>query len=696
MNAKSFFLTTMLASTFLATISGCSESTKEAAPLPELISPVNFPYIESNSLYSFNPETGESVKIFTSAKELIVALDTDESTKSTDDDNNTLIFNHSAKAEYFAYATLQTLHIFDINTGIDHQLYDFTKDIMLDPASNEFVISPESYICDIQKIVTWDKESRLAKRVLYKDELSLYVKTSTNEECLDTETPFSYWQINIEESNETLSRRIKTLLEHSHEHRHFHDHDDDDYEFSDIHNHTHNLEENEPDENQNPFKQNDHLHSHSHSHDFLYEDEHEHDHLTKNEIDATHNNPKNQEIKFETYPKLIGKKTTIESIDESLMYSGKPVLDIANRKFGYLGFNTVENSLKFYKVEDPDVKNLEKKLLWQLTNSSFNTIENNHSGLSDIKKLIPRYNRFSNFEYAEEDIFIITNNKILFFPLIDLFDDDRLVDIKASISNPLFTSNIAVPKLNDRASYNKDIKKMAITENTSIWSIDFSTNSPSNANRVAQLNETNLIKLSSTYIANASILIEKSFNTNDIKQNSIVILEDTGLESQTVLPKTLDSTSTAVIDNYVLMNLTDSDTLVKKAKYFTPQLGSPPPFDQSVWGSSGVDYRDNNENTIISIISSETNPNEVNSISSPKLYLFNNDAILGQGEDFGYIPQNIIGVNEIVIFTDLYGLVEVINTDSSSSTYFFSNIKSSFNFDNEYKNMKLLHQDTED
>ena len=702
MNAKSFFLTTTLVFIFLATISGCSESTKQAAPLPTLISVVNFPYIENNSLYSFEPETGLSEKLFTAEQELILALDTDQSSKEKND-NNVLIFRHSSKAEYFVYANTQTLHIYDVNTRINHQLYDFKNDIIFDPVTNGFVTAPESYICDIQKVVTWDKEPRLAKEVIYKDELAIYVKTSTNEECQNTETPFSYWQINIEETSETLSRRRRVLLEHSHDHIHFHDHDDDSYELAELHNHTHTLVEGELDENDNPFDPNNHKHNHKHIHGFLFEDEHGHDHLTKNEVDAVHNNSKNQEILFENHPKLIGRKTTansiggvrVDKIDEALMYSGKPVIDVDNRNFGYLGFNTSENTLKFYSVEDPDDKKLKKKLLWQLTNNSFNTIDNDQSKLSDLEKLIPRYNRFANFDYAEKDILIFTDTKVLFFTLADLFDD-TLEDKEVSIANPIFTSNISTPKLSSRTNYSNSNKKMAITENNTIWSVDFSNNSPSQATRITQLKEPDLVKVDSTYISDSSILVEKSFNNNDMNESSIVVLQDTGLETQTVLPKTLDSISSIVINNDALINLTDASLQTRRVEYFSSELATLKPYYESIWGLDGVDYRNNNEQDIISIVSSETSSNEINSIASPKLYLFDNDDLLGQGEDFGYIPQDIIDVKNIVIFTDLYGFIEVSNIDSSTSTYFFSNKKTSFNFNSEYKNMKPLLAPTED
>tara|TARA_R110001592_G_scaffold61350_4_gene186954 strand:+ start:12115 stop:14211 length:2097 start_codon:yes stop_codon:yes gene_type:complete len=690
MNAKSLFSATILAYIIIATLSGCSKTTKKAEELPELISAINFPYIKNNTLYSFNPKNGDSELLAVADTGLILALDTDESNKEVDD-NNIQSFEHSISPEYFTYANHQTLHIYDVKTRKDHQVYDFKNDIIFDPETKKIKAIINRYICDIQKIITWDDESRLAKNVLYKDELGVYVKTSSINDCSDSSGSFNYWQINFEESKDDtkdFSIRRNYLLTHSHSSTHFHDHDNEDYELANMHEHEHTLLADEEDENGQKFNPNNHEHSHEHQHDFLYGNSHPHDNLTKDEVDSVHNDLKNQEIKFEIFPVFIGKKSSFTSIDEALMYSGRPVIDIPNRKFGYLGFNTKEKAYKFYSVK---TDKLDKSLLWILADDSFNLLENNYSSLnlSDLEKLSPKHNRFSTFQYINSDISIIINNKIIFFTLEELFDDDEIEARELRIANPIFTSNISNPSLSDRIKYSPSNKKMVITENKDILTIDFSTAQIEPAKLIKRFNEPYLENLESTYISD-DILIEKNFLNQDIQQNSIVILQESGLEDRTTLTKTLNSVSTIKAENEVFINVIEADTQTKSAEYFTTNLSSTLQFDDSIWSLETLDYRNNIQTNTASIFSSESSPNEQNSVTKPNLFLFNKNELYGQGEGFGYVPQDITGARRVVIFTDLFGLVEVTNLDSSISTYFFSNNKSSFNFDNEYKNMKPL------
>jgi hypothetical protein len=680
MNAKSIFSATTIAYIVIITLSGCSKSTKEAEALPEIISAIDFPYISNNTLYSFNPENGDSELLAVFDTGLILALDTDESTSDLDD-NNAQNFIHSVGAEYFAYANQQTLHVYDVQTRKDHQVYDFKNDIIFDPETQKIQARTNRYICDIQKIVTWDDEARLSKSVLYKDEFGVYVKTSSIDDCSDISGSFDYWQINFEESSEDFSIRRKTLLEHSHKHAHIHDHNDEDYEFADLHNHEHSLENGE--------LENNHEHGHKHTHDFLFEDSHIHNLLTKDEVDSVHNSFRNQEVKIETHPLFIGKKTSLTSIDEALMYSGRPVIDLPSRKFGYLGLNTKEQSYKFYSVK---TETLKKALLWELPNDSFDLLENNYASLnlSDLEKLSPKSNRFSTFRYINSDILISVKNKIIFFTLEELFDDDKAKAREARIATPLFTSNISNPKLSSRIKYNSINKKMVITENKDIFSIDFSTDLLEEVKLIKRFNEPNLVNLESTYISD-NILVEKNFLNQDITQSSIVLLQETGLEDLTVLTKTLNSISTINLVNETLINLSDANFQTRSAEYFSDTLITPLRFDDSIWSLDSVDYRTFEQIDVASIFSSDVSFfNEQNSIIKPKLYLFDENEPNGQGEDFGSVPQDIIGASRVIIFTDLYGIVEVTNTDSTTSMYFFSNQESSFNFDNQYKNMKLL------
>tara|TARA_R110001592_G_scaffold59905_3_gene182023 strand:- start:35728 stop:37800 length:2073 start_codon:yes stop_codon:yes gene_type:complete len=689
MNAKSRFLATTLAYVLIATLYGCSKSTKEAEALPELISAVNFPFIKNDTIYSFNPETGDSEALATAETGLILALDTDESNKETDDEDNEF-FAHSIEAEYFVYANKQTLHIYDINTRKDHQIYDFKNDISFDPESQKITTKTNNYICDIQKIVTWDEDTRLSKIVLYKDELGVYVKTSNLSDCSDPTGIYNYWQIIIKTMDETFTIRRNTLLTHTHINRHFHDHDDENYPLAASHKHEHTLKKGEPDKNGEEFDPNDHDHKHEHDHDFLFEDTHPHDFLSKEEVDAVHNDLRNQKIIFETHPLFIGKKTTLESIDEALMYSGKPVIDTANRRFGYLGFNTTDSALKFYSVdtEDPDLK---KTFLWELSNENLDLIDNApiNSKLSDLEKLTPKYNRSSIFKYADKNILITTTTKLIYFTLQELFDDDESEAREARISSPLFVSEVLNPALSKRIKYNNTNKKLTITEDKDVWGISFEDNDASAATLIKRFNEPFLSEITSTYLTE-NIVIEKNFIDQDIKQESIILLEELGLENRTVLSKTFDTISTIHFNNQVLINVSDSNFQMRSAEFFSNNLGSTLSFDKTIWSRDTVDYRNNKQQDTVSLINSVISYNEANTIAEPSLYLFDKNNTDGQGEEFGNMLQDISAVNTVVIFTDLYGMVEVENADSSISTYFFSNQKSSFNFDNEYKTMKAL------
>ncbi len=681
----------MLACLSLITISGCSDSTKDAEALPELITAVDFPYIKNNSLYAFDPETGESEPLLSIESNFILALDTDLSNKNTDADNNQ-IFEHTATAEYFAYADNKKIYLFDVSTRKNHLIYDFEKEQFFNSETQEIETQNTSFICDIQKVVTWDEESRLAKKELYKDELSVYVKTSSRQDCTEEDSPFNYWQIQISESEKTYTRRRNSLLEHTQEHAHFHDHDDEKYIYAGIHSHDHALETGELDENNEPFDQNNHLHSHTHIHDFLYADEHQHELLSKEEVDTVHNNLKYQEIKFETHRVLVGHKTSFESLDEALMYSGKPILDIPNRTFGYLGFNTKEKSYKFY-IGDPDSKVLNKALLWQYSDDDF-SFSNSFTSLSDIEKLSPKHNRFSTFSYANKNIWIISNNKIYFFTLDEVFDDDESEARTTSFNNPIFESNINNPPLYLRTQYNESNKAMLISENLELWIIDFSDTRPSSKELVKRFNETDLSQISSNFISNR-IYVEKKFITEDSASQSIILIENSGLEDFTVIAKTTDSITTFPAKNSIIMNIREATSQNRIADYYSLNLNILEGYFDSLWSKDTTDYRNYLEKSAIALLASENTQTEQNSITDPYLSLVNENLLSQDTEFFGKIPDNISNANNIIIFSDLFGYAEVTDANASTKSFFFSNVKSSFNFDNEFEEMKPLTPPTE-
>ena len=674
-------LTLFLSCTLLLT-SGCSETTKEAPPLDEIIFPVSFPYIENSSLYSIESdshfglaaEEGDSLDaseipeyklLFDAPSGLILALDTDQSTKSTEDGVDA--FEHTFMPEYIAYAKAQTLHIYDLNTRHDHQVFSFEQDEFFEPSEANDQSLP-NFICDIQKVITWDEDSRLSKRELFKDELAVYVKTSSADDCTEPDDGFQFWQINIEESTkkrDEFTIRRKVLKEHTHEHRHFHDHDNPDDELFDKHSHQHALEKDEFDEDsQEFFDPNDHKHKHKHSHEFIYGPEHEHEQISQAEIDAVHNDPKNHEVKFETHKGLFGKKTTITSIDEALMYSGTPVIDLAAMEFGYLGLNSKENAYKFYQV---NLDTLEKRLLWTLTSEHFTDLINTHSSLVDWRALVPKYSRPASFQTLNGNIGIYANQKLFYFPIESLFDDDASEIREQILANPLFSSSISSPALNERTHYNQANKIMSIIEDNQIWLIDFNE-TPALAILWKTINESNLDSLEA-HMMQSGVLTVKRFTENDIPMFSITAIQSDGLENRTIIPRSSNKITLTYLQGEAFANIIDQTDQTLKARHLPNTSGTlPPELLNTLWVEESLDYRNNTETKIISQLSSDFLNSIPETIEQPGLYILNKNEPNRRGEFIMEVSESVKHATGLVIFNKFYSLLEYRNSENTITT----------------------------
>ena len=657
--------------------SGCSETTKQAPSPDKLVFPVYFPLIENANLYSLENsiEYGVAAKenqenileqklLLTSPTGLILALDTDQSAKDTEGSIETFI--HTPLPEYIAYAKKHTLHIYDLNTRFDHQVYSFETDEFFE-AQQQSDKSPTWFICDIQKVITWDEESRLSKKVLFKDELAVYVKTSSQEDCSAPVEGFKFWQINIETStndDETFTIRRRILKEHSHNHKHFHDHDNENDELFAEHDHQHTLEEGELDEDGLPFVSNNHKHKHTHSHDFVYGPEHAHELLTQEEKDEEHNDPRNHEIEFETHPKLIGKRTTITSIDEALMYSGTPVIDIAARNFGYLGLNSTDEAFKFYSV---NFDTLEKKLLWSQHDENLAGLTNHPMKQADWKTLVPAYNRPLNFLNVNNGIAIFANALLFNFSLESIFDDDATETIAQSLSNPLFSSNVISYPISQRSQYNPVEHKMVIVEDKQLWLIDFNTTPPI-PTLIKTYNEPNLYSLFAQPMG-GNIMVTKDFSENELITSSITTIQENGLEINTLLAKTPDTLRVIPQRDESLVTIIDSDNGSISAKYFLNNFGSPiPVLLETMWVNRSFDYRDNVETQIIAQLSSNNLPIIPGTIEQPSVYILDNEDSAGRGEKITEIPDAAQSASGLVIFNEFYSIVEYTNSENILTT----------------------------
>lgn len=657
-----------LLASMLFVASGCSETTKDAPELPEIVFPVSFPFIEDSKLYSIEnnrfyglpAEEDPDASTFGTHRELLlgitsgifITLDTDLSVKSSEGGVET--FSNTSLPEYVAYADKHTLKLYDLNTRYIHTLYSFETDAFNKDAK-------PGYICDLQKVVTWDEESRLSKKVLFKDELAVYVKTSSLANCDEAEEGYKYWQINIAETSDIFKRRIKTLKTHTHEHKHFHNHDDTDYEFFDIHNHLHVLEEGELDEDGFPFNPNNHKHKHSHTHEFIYDNEHEHAEISQDELDTVHNDPKNQEIKIQTFPILTGRRTTLTSLDEALMYSGQPVIDINARNFGYLGLNTKEQAFKFYEV---DLDTLDKKLLWSQQSDALAGITNYTGKNTDWHALVSKHNRRKNTSIINNKAITFVDNKLFMFSLESLFDDDAVEDRQFSFANPLFTSTYSSPYLSERSHLNSSNNKMVISENNEIWLIDFEKSNPL-ATRIRSFNNADLSSLGSIMMG-SEILVVKRFNENDAPQTSITALAESGLELFTITTRTSDHVNVHYLNNNSLINIVSADPSMDiSAKLLISNLGSPlSTLNETFWIPRGTDYRNFPEKEVISLLSSDNLSTQAGALDQPGIYILDTETTDGRGETVGTIPEAVRGPSELVLFNNFYNIVEFYNSDS--------------------------------
>ena len=196
---------TALTLALLLTLIGCSDSStiSTIAP-PQFVPEVTYPFIDDNILYEFDPTlnddnldntgTSKSTQLVGSANELIISIDTDQSTFKEDEEGN-IYQAHSALPEYVAFTQENSLFLYDLETRYTHLLYDFTA---ASNPNNDPENDPET-ICDLQKSVTVDEESFNQNEILFKDELLVYVQASSSGDCTQT-TLNAFYAIKITES----------------------------------------------------------------------------------------------------------------------------------------------------------------------------------------------------------------------------------------------------------------------------------------------------------------------------------------------------------------------------------------------------------------------------------------------------------------------------------------------------------------
>jgi len=696
---------------FVLCLTACSESKTPSETLPDMVERVSFPYFKNFTLFGFNPLSGETEELVSSNKSLMITLDIDTSeTESSESEDNEESITHSPLPEYVIYVRDQSLYLYDLETRYSHTLLSFAAD-------NTNTI--DSYICDLRKVITLDDFARKDKKVLYKEEKKVYIKTSELEDCSGDAASFTYLQINIEESpTETFQARRIVLNEHKHKHTHDHDHEGD-------HEHTHTLgtDEPDPDNNNSPFDPSFHAHEHTHTHDLdLFGDLDVHQYLTNEEINEAHNNTINtsilkndviyQEVKFETHKVLVGK---IRPAEPALMYAGRPIVDIENEQFGYLGFDPIEAAYKFYYIRD--IITLEKELLWQVSDEEFLTQPISPSPLIDSEILSATTNRPSNYVILNDGLVLEHNWKVIKFNLADLFDDDTDTERDFSLSNPIFTRTEEASYKKANMHYNTGTNKIAIEDNGNIYQLDNAD--LSSPTLLRQLGSDILdIKIKQL---NDDIFVEKIFEINESSYTAIS--NSTSLE-RTLFSRNSDKHSFTYLDNELFISYFDAPSNSLKADALNNSLNYSfdEPENNAFWALTEDLLQSYETSEYIALVTSGDDTeqaSDLTTLSNPNIYTFNPQLPSNPGPDFvpdldldltslgqgnygtliGEIDSDIYAVKKIMILNKYYGFVELYESafDAENDTpkaYFFPPETSSVNLNDSFGGMKLMQSET--
>lgn len=681
-------------------IAACSESNKTTTELPPIIENLNFPFIKNNSLYEFDPESGESKIVeahFTedSAARLslfigpddenptlvsspeghIVYLDTDEAEEVQGDDSNSSLI-HTLLPELIAYSKGSSIFLFELVTRYAHPIVNF-----------EPVDGKPPLICDIRPSLTLDEENRLIDEILYKNEHKLYVKTAPEDCALST---FNYYQIDLEQDPDTEYeiRRI-SINSHTHVSSHSHTHTDD-------HDHDHAYEAGEIGDDGLPFDPNNHPHYHTHEHDFFYGHHEEHLYLSKEEIDEVHSLASNQETSFEKSQAWVGRVT---NSSEALMYAEHPVYNTSTKEFGYLGFNYLKNQYEFYIKE---------------SDRNFDTLEYSF-GLTELGvELINRDPNYKNnqdqwFTYIENAILFRHNDALIKLPTLAIFDRGHVEEREDRFETPIFV--FQNPE-DSQLSYHQETDRLYIRDGLNLHMIEgVSTEETLTTLKEYSAAEVEDIRMIST---SQNIIIRKFFAEDNQQSNidsssSVQLTGDLGLFIESAgLPSS--DTYTSYIegsDDNILIHLereTDGQPQLF-AQNFDSELYTShfPDIANSIWGrisnlfdSSGAPVEqaiiNSNDTTLLSV-GEKTIPALIN----PNIYQYNQDHDLGHGALIGTLPGNIAEVIDIDIKSQFHGEVKVKDSyehDAPVKTYFFPSSLSFINPTGSFGDMKFMYDDT--
>lgn len=654
-----YIIATLAAIIFLTACSGGDDSIEK---LPPLIKEVSFPFVTENALYAFDRKTGNNEKLAESNRSLMLQLDTDQSTKSRNENDEEVLL-HTTLPEYVVYVVNQTIRLYDLNTRHDHLLLSFETT----------AASENRYVCDLQHMITLDEESLVDRVVLLKDEEAFYAKTSASGDCEGNAGSFEYYRISIEDSfTETYEVRRTNLLIHEHKHTHVHEHIDD-------HNHTHTSDIPKVADPEDPSGRsiNNHEHRHVHQHDFIYKKLHAHEYI--DDPDLVHNLPENQEIVTETHPVLVGKK---HQITQAQMYSGEPIIDLDNKKFGYLGFNETDSAYKFYEdSSDPD--DLNKYELWSMSNDEF---------------LLQPENTYGKIQKGFNGTILLEFNwKVVIFPLEDLFDDDQDKEREYNVANPFFQRTQLDQYHSAVYDFDENTDTIAIQDLDRIFTI----RNNRFLKHVRTLDNPGLVNIDFNLFNDRIVTIKEYEDTAELQSTAVTAISASNGQEQTLIPKNTALTLFRFFPNSTLtMSVEDTVNTTWHGFLINSNLTQnfSTPLENVTWGSV-LDQRltpsnvVNNREYMSAIIHADTAAEStINTrpvLVDPNVYLYDEDAIDGQGTLLGTIPTAITSVNDITIINELFGIIEVEESIPTTGTKYYY-----FNPDDASFEMKLMYQKT--
>lgn len=602
----------------------------------EIVSPVQFPIVIDNELYEFNPNEGRLTFLLdldTPSIEHGIFLDVISGSTDLADDTARFL------PEYYVYTVGQDVFLYELPTKQAHTLYSF-------PLTTS--------ICGIKPLKIFD-QNKINQDSEYeiKDSDSILVEIS-NTSC-EPNSDRQYFNLAIEESfTETYDVDIEDII--TPELSDLLDGDDCGETEANVDlpgSRSFTIEIVEGSGRQQ-------LDGSNVSCDELLEEKESDEHpITQNR------------------PVLLAKAT---EIDDALYNYQEVVVDKNNGQFGYLGYSTISQQLKFYLADKEDGL-LNNTPLWEQPLALFSW--NGESILPNIT--------LTNHHYSQLDSeFAIVENgwNIHKLSYESIFDDDFIAERIASIGTPLFSRTPFTPT----TPFLFDISNQSISQNGDISFFDsgdiyFLPNSSDDSDpdfvRSIDISSINQLELT-TY--NTLLLLKSG-----TEGKALTSLDHDSTVETTIIPATGNLSFRSYFGSVASINMLreDNGVDINSSQLYDQQL-SPyfndfiddtiitPVFDQSAEEqqfvlAKTVSRSDNEVITLLFHVDRTQISNELNGVDSDSDGRLGEQ--VGEGEFIGMLmtDSEVSAIDSIWIISNNYGLITIATSDNSDErfTYYF-------------------------